>query len=156
MFKAGTLIQVTIDTPLSNTRKPDDERRSRIAASGALFASSLITMGLTPPVVVCESFDLEASPPMDLSNKGVQKEKEAQAEKGDYDAAVAGPPCRTFSAALYRQDNGPKPYRSRACPWGLPNLPQWARERVQLDSSLLLFTLKFLQLVAVAGGGGLA
>ena len=97
------------------------------------------------------SLDLEVEPPTDLLDPNTQKEQLKLAEMGFYDAAIAGPLCRTWSVALWKE-GGPRPYRSRSHPYGLPGLRGWRRRRCEQDFALLEFSIAFLSVLEKRGG----
>ena len=67
---------------------------------------------------------------------------------GQMDAIVGGPNCRMRSVLLYAPRVGfPGPCRSRAHPWGYPNLSLEAKKKV-LNDDVLLFRMILLYVVA--------
>ena len=65
------------------------------------------------------------------------------AKEGLWDLILAGPPCRTISLQRYREDNGPRPLRSRtgAGRFGLSWNSMRQQEQCDTDSLLWLRTL---------------
>ena len=59
--------------------------------------------------------DIEACPSMDLLDADVWEELLSKVESDYYDAALASPPCGTFSAARSEQQ-GPRPLRTASGP----------------------------------------
>ena len=74
-----------------------------------------------------------------------QTEILAKILEGFYDAVLAAPPCNTFSRALWHDQMGPPPLRSRAEPWGLKKLSDHLQKRVSEANNLLKFALLALE-----------
>eukprot|EP00438_Fugacium_kawagutii_P022544 Skav206054 [mRNA] locus=scaffold587:310380:319699:- [translate_table: standard] len=72
---------------------------------------------------------------------------------GQVVAAGGGPPCETFTAARYAED-GPRPVRSAAYPYGLPNLTAKEWKQVKVGTALVHFLLELLLELAWRGGCG--
>ena len=69
--------------------------------------------------------------------------------KGNVDAVIGGPPCRTFSILRHRPP-GPPPLRSRTHPYGLPQLEAANRDYVNQDTAYFVRHL-YLHSLATAG-----
>ena len=65
----------------------------------------------------------------DLMDKRTQDLYLAKIAAGDYDLILLSPPCGSWSRANYKGPPGPEPCRSRAHPWGLPNMLPNQRKR---------------------------
>lgn len=72
------------------------------------------------------------------------------AMSGKIDLWLAGPPCRTTSAARHREDAGPKPLRGRSHDeqFGLPGLSPSQLEQVNADTVLWLKNLWWIWLAS--------
>ena len=74
--------------------------------------------------------------------------------QGWNDGALAGAPCRTWSAARF-MPGGPRPVRDVVNPFGCPGLTHKERAKVKIDSELFLRALDVLDGTRSTGGAGL-
>lgn len=58
--------------------------------------------------------DIQHNRRLDFTQPGVQKTWLQRISAGNFDAVVTTPPCSTFSRAVWANDRGPYPLRSRA------------------------------------------
>eukprot|EP00435_Cladocopium_sp_Y103_P023860 s2911_g5.t2 len=82
----------------------------------------------------------------------------AMARRGLFAAVLTGPPCETFSAArgiLLENHRGPRPLRSVAQPWCIPERSLREMRQCDMGSELLLNSLQVETTVVCAGGGAL-
>ena len=56
---------------------------------------------------------------------------------GEYDILLVSPPCNTFSRAVWANNAGPKPLRSRLYPWGFPWLQGTKRNKCVAANTLI-------------------
>ena len=87
---------------------------------------------------------------VDLLDPDVGAYLEHLAVSGKIDLWLAGPPCRTTSAARHRLDDGPKPLRGRSHDeqFGLPGLTAAQLDQVNADSVLWLKNLWWIWLAS--------
>ena len=77
----------------------------------------------------------------------------AMARAGHWDFGHGAPPCATWSAALYANQDGPPPLRSRSHPWGLPHLRGKLRKKLEEANFMMLACLSILAAILSSGGG---
>ena len=76
---------------------------------------------------------------------------------GRVHAAVAGPPCETWSRArerLLASLRGPRVLRSALLPWGLPRLRPKQLDKLFVASELLLTAIMVMSAMVATGGCG--
>ena len=99
-------------------------------------------------LVLTDNYDTVISEDFDLCNLERVLELLAKIETGYYAGAHAGPPCNTWSIALYRRP-GPCVVRDAASPWGFSDLTSWKDIlRMEIGSWLVLVALACLRSVA--------
>ena len=102
------------------------------------------------------SIDVSVDPALDLTQDTVLRSLEVAFEFGFFHAAVAGPPCSTWSRARFRHqvDGGPRPLRTRDEPWGRTDISFTPDEvkKMRLGTKLLLATLRLFRALSRAGG----
>ena len=101
------------------------------------------------------SLDVAVDPTLDLSNPEVVKKLAEAFKAGFFHAALAGPPCSTWSIARWNRSRpGPRPLRTRAEPWGRTdvNLAPEEKRRLQLGSFLLKAVLELFSALVSSGG----
>ena len=93
--------------------------------------------------VVC----LDIKSGMNLHNPHVSGWVDALIKSGKVKMWVAGPPCRTISVSRHREDDGPKPLRTRSGDgrFGLPSLSDGLKEMTDGDTVLWLKNLVWMQ-----------
>ena len=104
-------------------------------------------------VVFACSIDILADPGFDLLGDELFSRLRAAAWGGWIDGYHGGPPCSTWSKARWAP-NGPPPVRSRARPYGLPNLSAARQRECHKGSELFLRHLDVLDGVVSNGGSG--
>ena len=78
----------------------------------------------------------------DLLDREKQDQWLARLEDGDFDCVMLSPPCGTWSRANWANDNGPKPCRNRAHPWGIPHLRAGAQRRAAAGNEFVHFSIR--------------
>ena len=82
----------------------------------------------------------------------------AAAQLGAFALSLGGPPCETWSAARHLElpdAKGPRPLRSCAAAWGLPNLTMREIKQLQMGSRLMLHQLRVDAEVVLRGGAAM-
>jgi hypothetical protein len=103
-------------------------------------------------VVIVEDYDLQLASKHNLLDDGFYFWLLVRASRGEISWMAGGPPCGTWSVARYAGPPGPPPVRSRAYPWGLPNLSEKFMKSVFVGSALLVRFVDLCRAVALRGG----
>eukprot|EP00438_Fugacium_kawagutii_P008683 Skav210826 [mRNA] locus=scaffold1597:393139:398030:- [translate_table: standard] len=88
----------------------------------------------------------------DLARPAAYKWWRSRALAGQLMGCGGGPPCETYTAARWNDEQGPRPLRDRACPWGRFALSNREWKQLAIGSQLMHFML-MMTLVMIQTGG---
>ena len=77
----------------------------------------------------------------DLLNRESQDKWLARVEDGEFDIVVLYPLCGSWSRASWANDDGPKPCRDRAQPWGFLCQEAHQQERAESGNEFIHFSI---------------
>ena len=90
----------------------------------------------------------------DLLNKESQEAWLARVEDGEFDIVVLPPPCGSGSKANWANDDGPKPCRDRAQPWGCPSQKAHQQRRADAGNEFIHFSIGAIRRAQLARSKG--
>ena len=85
----------------------------------------------------------------DLLDREAQDLWLSRLEDGDFDVIMLSPPCGSWARANWANDDGPKPCRNRAHPWGIPYLKRSAQQRARLETNSFISAASFQETTRV-------
>ena len=99
------------------------------------------------------SIDVSIDPTLDLTRNDIVELLSIAFRAGFFHAAVAGPPCSTWSRARFR-GGGPRPLRTRAEPWGRTDIAftDGEKKKLVLGTKFLIACIKLFGVLAEEGG----
>ena len=100
------------------------------------------------------SIDVSIDPTLDLIRNDIVELLSIAFRARFFRAAVAGPPCSTWSRARFRGGKGPRPLRTRAEPWGRTDIAftDGEKKKLAFGTKLLLACIKLYGVLAEEGG----
>ena len=100
------------------------------------------------------SIDVSVDPTLDLTRGDIVTLLSIAFRAGFFHAAVAGPPCSTWSRARFRGGKGPRPLRTREEPWGRTDIvfTDSEKKKLVLGTKLLRACITLFGVLAEEGG----